>query len=151
MTAFVTFGIAHLGLSMTLMVIAFLVFLVGHNISGLTSWLLGSNAFGLTIAIIVYYVLCLREFMEPMESDILNTEFIFINNAAVGLLVGSVLMFKGCKAFVELVACLLNVLLVLPLLVIYFAILAMARGIVSLATFPSKEVDFSFLLMVYFY
>ena len=149
-TAFVTFGIAHLGLSMTLMVIAFLVFLVGQNISGLTSWVLGSNAFGLTITAIVYYALFLRKFMEPMEFDILNTEFIFINNAAVGLLVGSVFMFKGCKAFVEVVACLLNVLLVLPLLV-SFVILVMARGMVSLATLSSIKVDFSFLLMVYFH
>jgi len=130
-TAFVTFGIAHLGLSMTIMVIAFLLFLVGHKISGLTSWLLGCCAFGMTIATIVYYYLGLREFMEPMEFDIYNTEFIFINNAAIGLLVGSVFMCKGCKAFVELVTCLLKALLVLPLLV-GLAILAIARGIVSL-------------------
>jgi len=69
--------------------------------------------------------------MEPMEFDIYNTEFIFINNAAIGLLVGSVFMCKGCKAFVELVTCLLKALLVLPLLV-GLAILAIARGIVSL-------------------
>merc|ERR1719432_67517 len=130
-TAFVTFGTAHLGLSMTIMVIAFLLFLVGHKINGLTSWLLGCCAFGMTNATIACYYLSLREFMEPMEFDIYNIEFIFINNAAIGLLVGSVFMCKGCKAFVELVTCLLKVLLVLPLLV-GLAILAIARGIVSL-------------------
>merc|ERR1719430_2051514 len=57
--AFVTFAIGHLSLSIIIMVISLLVFLVGHNISGLTSWLLGSNTFGLTITTVVYYVLCL--------------------------------------------------------------------------------------------
>merc|ERR1712200_172190 len=82
--AFVTFGIAHLGLSMSIMVIVFLIFLIGHKISGLMSWLLGCCTFGMTIATIIFYYLSLREFMEPMEFDILNKEFIFINNAAIG-------------------------------------------------------------------
>ena len=45
-----TFATAHLILSKINMVIALLVGLVGHNVSGLTSLLLGSRAFGLTFA-----------------------------------------------------------------------------------------------------
>merc|ERR1712212_525482 len=132
--AFVTFAIAHLGLSISIMVVALLVFLVGHNISGLTSCLLGSCTFGLTVVTIVYYLLCLRGFVEPLEFDIHNTEFVFIHNAVVGLLVASIFMLKGSKASVELVACLLNALLILPFLLLGFAILAIARGILSLAS-----------------
>ena len=45
-----TFATAHLILSKIIMVVALLVVLVGHNVSGLTSLLLGSHAFGLTFA-----------------------------------------------------------------------------------------------------
>ena len=110
------------------MVIALLVFLVGHNISGITSWLLGCNTFGLTVATIVYYVLCLRGFVEPLEFDIYNTEFVFMSKTVVGLLVGSIFMLKGRKAYVELVAFLLNAFLILPLLHLGLAILFFARG-----------------------
>merc|ERR550517_610703 len=137
--AFVTFSIAHLALSTTIMVIALLVFLVGHNISRLTSCLLGCNTFGLTVATVVYYVLCLRGFMEPLEFDIYNTEFVFMSNAVVGLLVGSIFMFKGRKASVELLAFLLNAFLILPLLLLGLAILVIARGIFSLANLTSTK------------
>lgn len=139
---FQIFATAHLGFSMIVMVIALLVFLVGHNISGLTSLFLGSGGFSLTIATIVYYFLCLRGFMDPLWSDILHTEFIFLINASVGLLVSSLLMYEGSEAFVELVALLLDALLVLPLLV-SLAILAIARGILTLASLPSIKVSIS--------
>merc|ERR1719219_2422629 len=112
--AFLTFAMAHVALSMIVMVIAFLVFLLGHKISGITSWLLGSTAFGLTVATIVYYALCLRRFMEPLQFDISNTEFIFINNAALGLLVSSVFMFTGRKSCLEPLSLILHFLLSLP-------------------------------------
>ena len=112
--AFLTFAMAHVGLSMIVMIIAFLVFLLGHKISGLTSWLLGSTAFGLTIATIAYYALYLRRFMEPLQFDISNTEFIFINNAALGLLVSSVFMFTGRKSCLEPLSLILHFLLSLP-------------------------------------
>ena len=112
--AFLTFAMAHIALSMIVMVIAFLVFLLGHKISGLTSWMLGSTAFGLTVATIVYYALCLRRFMEPLQFDIFNTEFIFINNAALGLLVSSVFMFIGRKSCLEPLSLILHFLLSLP-------------------------------------
>ena len=142
---FQTFATAHLGFSTIIMVIALLVFLVGHKISGLTSLFLGSGAFGLTIATIVYYFLCLREFIDPSWSDILHTELIFLVNASVALLVSSLLMYEGSEAFVELVACLLvccGSLLILPLLV-GLAILTIARGIFGLVSLPSKKVAIS--------
>ena len=142
--AFVTFSIAHLALSTTIMVIALLVFLVGHNISRLTSCLLGCNTFGLTVATVVYYVLCLRGFMEPLEFDIYNTEFVFMSNTVVGLLVGSIFMLKGRKASVELLAFLLNAFLILPLLLLGLAILVIARGIFSLANLTSTKVTLYF-------
>ena len=55
--------------------------------------------------------------MDPLWSHILHTELIFLVNASVGLLVSSLLMYKGYGAFVELVTCLLSdCLLILPLL-----------------------------------
>ena len=80
--------------------------------------------------------------MDPLWSDILHTEFIFLTNASLGLLVSSLLMYEGSKAFVELVACLLDALLVLPLLV-SLAILAIARGILTLPSLPSIKVSIS--------
>ena len=82
--------------------------------------------------------------MEPLEFDIYNTEFVFIHNAVLGLLVAFIFMLKGCKAFVDLVACLLNAFLILPLLLLGLVILAIARGILSLASLPLTKVDFSF-------
>jgi len=130
---FHTFATAHLSLSTILMVIALLVVLVGHNISGLTSLLLGSGAFGLTVATVVFFNLCLkvRKFMKPLEFG--NAEVIFIINAAVGLLVGSVFMLKGGKAFVRLLACLLNAFIILTLF-FGLGILAIARIVISLGT-----------------
>jgi len=142
---FHTFATAHLALSTILMVIALLVVLVGHNISGLTSLLLGSGAFGLTISTIVFFNLCLevKEYMKPLEFGIFDTELIFITNAAVGLLVGSVFMFKGGKAFVRLLACLLNAFIILTLF-FGLGILAIARIVVSLGTLGFTKVGFHF-------
>ena len=138
-----TFALAHLVLSTITMIIALLVFLAGFNISGLTSWLLGSSMFGLTVATIVYYVLCLRRFMEPLELDILNTEFVFINNAALGLLLGSIFMIKGNEAVVGLLGCLLNALLALPLLLV----LPVLKIATSLLFFARFLLEMGFLLL----
>ena len=137
---FLNFIALHLGLSTTLLVAAFLTFLTGRKISGVTFWLLGCNTLGFTVATIIYYFLSLREFMEnSLELNIFNSEFIFMQNAALGLLVGSILTYKGCGAFVDLLAYLWTSLLVLPLLVV-LAVLAMARGTLCLAILPFLKV-----------
>ena len=139
--AFLTFAMAHVGLSMIVMIIAFLVFLLGHKISGLTSWMLGSTAFGLTVATIAYYALYLRRFMEPLQLDISNTEFIFINNAALGLLVSSVFMFIGRKSCLEPLSLILHFLLSLPSYLRHSIPPFPSSALVSL---PSIKVSFNF-------
>ena len=59
--------------------------------------------------------------------------------SSLGLLVGSILTYKGCEAFVDLLAYLWTSLLVLPLLVV-IAVLAMVRGTLCLAILPFIKV-----------
>ena len=151
-----TFALAHLLLSTITMIIALLVFLADFNISGVTSWLLGSTAFGLTVANNVYYAQRVQRtrvrgpsrFMEPLELVAgLNAELVFKCNVALGLLVGCVFMLKGRKVLVELLLGLLKALYLLPPLLALFilkialAVLFFARAFFSLVSLPPTKVS----------
>ena len=116
-TSFLTFGLAHLSLSASVMVMALLVLLVGKKFTRLTSFFLGlANIIASVFTQVYFYLACGGCLREKVEKSF-GTMFIFDLSIVLGLLIGIFYILSGLKAFFKLVASLLKMILVLPLLV----------------------------------
>ena len=130
-TSYLTFALAHLALSASVMVMALLVLLVGKKFTGPTSFFLGLANISASVFTQVYFYRacggCLREEVEKS----FNTMFIFDLSIVLGLFIGIYGILSGLKAFFNLVASLLKMILVLPLLIV-LTIIAVTKSFAGL-------------------
>ena len=138
-TSYLTFALAHLALSISVMVMALLVLLVGKKFTGLTSFFLGIANITTSVFITVYFYQacagCLREEVEKS----FGTLNIFDLSLVLGLFIGIFGTLSGLKAFFKLVISLLKMLLVLPLLV-GLALITFTKSIISFVRLLQRKV-----------
>ena len=129
---YLTFALAHLALSGSVMVMAVLVLLVGNKLTGLTSFFLGVS--NITASVFMLCQLyqgcggCLREELEKSFGTISIVDLSII----LGLFIGIFDTICGLEAFFKLVASLLKMILVLPLLA-GLTLIALIKSIIDFA------------------
>ena len=136
---YLTFALAHLALSGSVMVMAVLVLLVGNKLTGLTSFFLGvSNIAASAFILFQLHLGCGGGLREELEKSF-GTISIVDLSIILGLFIGIFDTICGLEAFFNLVASLMKMLLVLPLLT-GLALIVLIKSIIDFARLLQRKV-----------